>query len=74
VLRATRAGSLNLTFHVRLYSLLFLKINHNLIVAVPSRERTACFKREDEVPGRMVDRFKFCPDGRVLWPTEDAPK
>ncbi|PYH81882.1 hypothetical protein BO82DRAFT_383445 [Aspergillus uvarum CBS 121591] len=35
-----------------------------------ARERTACFKHEDEVPGRMVDRFKFCPDGRVLWPVE----
>ncbi|RAL11830.1 uncharacterized protein BO97DRAFT_425129 [Aspergillus homomorphus CBS 101889] len=32
-----------------------------------ARERTACFKHHDEVPGRMIDRFKFCPDGRVLW-------
>ena len=32
-------------------------------------ERTACFKHEDEVPGPMIDRFKSCPDGRVLWPT-----
>ncbi|KAI9172798.1 Phenylalanine aminomutase (L-beta-phenylalanine forming) [Paramyrothecium foliicola] len=31
-------------------------------------DRTACFKHEDEVPGPMVDRFKSCPDGRVLWP------
>lgn len=35
-------------------------------------ERTACFKHEDEVPGQMIDRFKFCPDGRVLWPTADT--
>ncbi|KAK2879393.1 hypothetical protein FQN49_000911 [Arthroderma sp. PD_2] len=35
-------------------------------------ERTACFKHEDEVPGRMVDRFKFCPDGKVLWPTDNS--
>ncbi|KAK3299475.1 uncharacterized protein B0H64DRAFT_317844 [Chaetomium fimeti] len=35
-------------------------------------EHTACFKHEDEVPGPMVDRFKSCPDGRVLWPTAAA--
>ncbi|XWX00532.1 hypothetical protein V2A60_008552 [Cordyceps javanica] len=34
-----------------------------------AEERTACFKHEDEVPGPMIDRFKSCPDGRVLWPT-----
>ncbi|EFR05191.1 hypothetical protein MGYG_08205 [Nannizzia gypsea CBS 118893] len=37
-----------------------------------ARERTACFKHEDEVPGRMIDRFKFCPDGKVLWPTDKS--
>ncbi|KAJ6035867.1 hypothetical protein N7540_000146 [Penicillium herquei] len=36
-----------------------------------ARKRTACFKHEDEVPGRMIDRFKFCPDGKVLWPVEN---
>ncbi|KJZ79187.1 hypothetical protein HIM_01338 [Hirsutella minnesotensis 3608] len=35
-------------------------------------ERTACFKHEDEVPGPMIERFKSCPDGRVLWPTSAA--
>ncbi|CAJ2504614.1 Uu.00g120080.m01.CDS01 [Anthostomella pinea] len=35
-------------------------------------ERTACFKHEDEVPGPMIERFKSCPDGRVLWPVETA--
>ncbi|KAI0532444.1 hypothetical protein GGR58DRAFT_517712 [Xylaria digitata] len=33
-------------------------------------EHTACFKHEDEVPGPMIERFKSCPDGRVLWPVE----
>ncbi|KAI0457083.1 hypothetical protein F5B21DRAFT_109458 [Xylaria acuta] len=33
-------------------------------------ERTACFKKADGVAGPMRDRFKSCPDGRVLWPTE----
>ncbi|KAI1505677.1 hypothetical protein F5X99DRAFT_415765 [Biscogniauxia marginata] len=33
-------------------------------------EHTACFKHEDEVPRPMIERFKSCPDGRVLWPTE----
>lgn len=31
-----------------------------------ARNRTACFKHEDEVSGRMIDRFKFCPDGNVI--------
>ncbi|KAI1212411.1 uncharacterized protein F4807DRAFT_472611 [Annulohypoxylon truncatum] len=35
-------------------------------------ERTACFKHEDEVPGPMIERFKSCPDGRILWPSRDA--
>ncbi|KAM0739606.1 hypothetical protein ACQRIT_004790 [Beauveria bassiana] len=34
-----------------------------------AEERTACFRHEDEVPGPMIERFKSCPDGRVLWPT-----
>ncbi|RYP63327.1 hypothetical protein DL769_006999 [Monosporascus sp. CRB-8-3] len=34
-----------------------------------AREHTACFKHQDEVPGPMIERFKSCPDGRVLWPT-----
>ncbi|KAI0015521.1 hypothetical protein F4780DRAFT_786689 [Xylariomycetidae sp. FL0641] len=33
-------------------------------------EHTACFKHEDEVPGPMIERFKSCPDGRVLWPLD----
>lgn len=37
-----------------------------------SRANTACFKHHDEVPGPMIDRFKSCPDGRVLWPTDDG--
>lgn len=32
-----------------------------------ARENTACFKHEDEVPDKMINRFKACPDGRVLW-------
>jgi hypothetical protein len=32
-------------------------------------EHTACFKHQDEVPRPMTERFKSCPDGRVLWPT-----
>lgn len=32
-----------------------------------AKERTACFKHEDETPGRLIDRFKFCPDGEKLW-------
>lgn len=35
-------------------------------------KNTACFKHKDEVPGPMIDRFKSCPDGRVLWPTGAA--
>lgn len=35
-------------------------------------KHTACFKHKDEVPGPMIERFKFCPDGRVLWPTAAA--
>lgn len=35
-------------------------------------ERTACFEHHDEVPGPMIDRFKSCPDGRVLWPTAEV--
>ncbi|RYO87810.1 hypothetical protein DL764_008804 [Monosporascus ibericus] len=34
-----------------------------------AREHTACFKHQDEVPGPMIERFKSCPDGQVLWPT-----
>ncbi|KAM3467644.1 hypothetical protein MY5147_008724 [Beauveria neobassiana] len=37
-----------------------------------AEERTACFRHEDEVPGPMIERFKSCPDGRVLWPTTTA--
>lgn len=37
-----------------------------------ARDRTACFKHEDEVPGKMIDRFKFCPDGKILWPTDKS--
>lgn len=37
-----------------------------------AEERTACFRHEDEVPGPMIERFKSCPDGRVLWPTAAA--
>ncbi|KAI1177093.1 hypothetical protein F4777DRAFT_226475 [Nemania sp. FL0916] len=33
-------------------------------------ENTACFHHEDEVPGPMIDRFKSCPDARVLWPED----
>ncbi|KAI0817303.1 hypothetical protein GGR55DRAFT_11964 [Xylaria sp. FL0064] len=36
-------------------------------------EHTACFRHEDEVPGPMIERFKSCPDGRVLWPG-DGPR
>ncbi|PLB51571.1 hypothetical protein P170DRAFT_506552 [Aspergillus steynii IBT 23096] len=32
-------------------------------------ERSACFRHEDETPGRLVDRFKFCPGGEGLWST-----
>ncbi|KAI0011126.1 hypothetical protein F4779DRAFT_626783 [Xylariaceae sp. FL0662B] len=35
-------------------------------------EHTACFQHKDEVPGPMIERFKSCPDGRVLWPTSTA--
>ncbi|KAI1630923.1 hypothetical protein F4809DRAFT_634636 [Biscogniauxia mediterranea] len=35
-------------------------------------KHTACFKHEDEVPGPMIERFKSCPDGRILWPTRIA--
>ncbi|KAI1770219.1 hypothetical protein F4818DRAFT_433836 [Hypoxylon cercidicola] len=35
-----------------------------------AQEHTACFKHEDEVPGPMIERFKSCSDGRVLWPTD----
>ncbi|KAI8627283.1 hypothetical protein F5Y19DRAFT_442330 [Xylariaceae sp. FL1651] len=33
-------------------------------------KHTACFKNTDGVAGPIIDRFKFCPDGRVLWPTQ----
>lgn len=33
-------------------------------------DNTACFKHEDEIPGPMIDRFKSCPDGRILWPVD----
>ena len=37
---------------------------------VPSN--TACFRHEDEVPDRMVNRFKHCPDGAQPWVEGDA--
>ncbi|KAI0480017.1 hypothetical protein F4859DRAFT_478153 [Xylaria cf. heliscus] len=33
-------------------------------------EHSACFKHQDEVPGPMIERFKSCPDGRILWPVK----
>jgi hypothetical protein len=33
---------------------------------------TACFRHEDEVPDRMVNRFKHCPDGAQPWVEGDA--
>lgn len=35
-------------------------------------KNTACFQHEDETPDRMVNRFKFCPDGQILWPVEES--
>ncbi|KAI1262689.1 hypothetical protein F5Y18DRAFT_397002 [Xylariaceae sp. FL1019] len=34
-----------------------------------SLEHTACFKNTDGIAGPIIDRFKSCPDGQVLWPT-----
>ncbi|KAI1196273.1 hypothetical protein F5X97DRAFT_344942 [Nemania serpens] len=33
-------------------------------------EHTACFKNTDGIAGPIIERFKSCPDGRVLWPTK----
>ncbi|KAH8719545.1 hypothetical protein GQ44DRAFT_623299, partial [Phaeosphaeriaceae sp. PMI808] len=30
-------------------------------------ENTACFRHEDEVADRMINRFKFCPNGSQPW-------
>ncbi|KAI1144997.1 hypothetical protein F4825DRAFT_475089 [Nemania diffusa] len=32
-------------------------------------EHTACFKNTDGISGPIIERFKSCPDGKVLWPT-----